>query len=166
MQKPEIPMEEPQRLMALHELGVLDTEPCERFDRITRLAARLFHVPIVLVSLVDEHRQWFKSCLGLDVTETPRDASFCAHAILSEQMLVVEDALADVRFADNPLVLVEPKIRFYAGQPLHGRDGLRIGTLCLIDVLPRSFSAQERSLLQDLTRMIEQELSLLGDKAN
>jgi len=118
MQQPAIPDNETQRLAALHALDVLDTPPEERFDRITRIAARLMDVPICLVTLVDANRQWFKSCIGLDASETPRDISFCGHAILAPEALVIPDAAADPRFADNPLVAGEPRIRFYAGEPL------------------------------------------------
>lgn len=155
------PDDEAQRIAALRSLKVIDTAPEERFDRLTRLAKRLFDVPITLVSLVDENRQWFKSCVGIRARETPRDVSFCAHAILTDDILVVPDARLDVRFHDNPLVTGDPGIRFYAGYPLRLPNNAKLGTLCLMDRLPRSFDAQERALLQDLGRMAEQEIAAL-----
>lgn len=162
MIKPDFPADESSRLAALRGLGVLDTDPEERFDRLTRVARRLFNVPIALVSLVDEDRQWFKSCFGLDARETPREISFCGHAILSGDVFVIPDALADERFHDNPLVTGPPHVRFYAGCPLQLGDGLRVGTLCLIDVKPRSFDEDDLCLLRDLAGMAEQELKALN----
>jgi diguanylate cyclase (GGDEF)-like protein len=158
---PATPLNEAHRLDTLRALHILDTSPEERFDRLTRLAKRLFGVPIALVSLVDADRQWFKSCQGLpdQVTETPRDVSFCGHAILSDDILLVPDALADPRFHDNPLVVGNPKIRFYAGCPLSVPNGSKLGTLCIIDVEPRSLEESERALLHDLARMAEQEIA-------
>ena len=158
MRVPDKPVDEAARLEALHRLNVLDTEPEERFDRLTRLARRVFNVPIALVSLVDTERQWFKSAAGLDVIETPRDVSFCGHAILGDQILMICDAVLDERFYDNPLVLGDPGIRFYAGCPLKVANGDKVGTLCLIDTLPRVLSDDERELLRDLAAMAEQEL--------
>ncbi|MEQ8860953.1 MAG: sensor domain-containing diguanylate cyclase [Pseudomonadales bacterium] len=159
MQAPEKPTDEGTRLDTLRALNILDTSPEERFDRLTRLAKRLFGVPIALVSLVDEDRQWFKSCEGLSATETPRDISFCGHAILGEDVLLVEDAARDVRFHDNPLVTEDPNIRFYAGCPLKVPNGSKLGTLCLIDREPREFTEEDLALLRDLARMAEQELA-------
>ena len=152
------PDDEAVRLKKLHSLKLLDTAPEERFDRLTRLARRLFDVPIALVSLVDANRQWFKSGVGLDVSETPREVSFCGHAILQDQILEISDAELDERFRDNPLVTREPGIRFYAGHPLGLEDGSRLGTLCLIDTRPRVLDDEERELLRDLARMAEQEM--------
>lgn len=157
---PAVSFDEDARVAALKKLGILDTSAEERFDRITRLAAHLLKVPIALISLVDDHRQWFKSRVGLEATETPRDISFCGHAILKENVFMVPDALADVRFQDNPLVTGEPRIRFYAGQPLKSTDGHKVGTLCVIDRVPRALSAAELQSLQDLARMAEQELGI------
>ena len=137
MLKPPIPKNEAQRMESLRSLHILDTPAEERFDRITRLAKRLFGVPIALVSLVDESRQWFKSRQGLDATETPREISFCGHSILCDDTMVIADAAQDERFADNPLVTDEPHIRFYAGCPVQTPDRQRIGTLCIIDRQPR-----------------------------
>ncbi|MCF4994681.1 diguanylate cyclase [Pseudomonas syringae] len=158
MLAPRKPANEPARIQALHGLNVLDSAPEERFDRLTRLAKRLFNVPIALVTLVDSDRQWFKSCIGLDASETPRDVSFCGHAILKNELLLVPDARQDERFHDNPLVIGEPKIRFYAGYPLTVANGNKMGTLCLIDTKPRELDDEERGLLRDLAGMAEQEL--------
>lgn len=161
MIRPDTPENEHERLAALYATGILDTPDEDRFDRVTRIAQRLFDVPIALVSLVDERRQWFKSCIGLAVRETPRDVSFCGHAIISGQCMVVGDTARDERFADNPLVVGEPGIRFYAGYPIRVNGSINLGTLCLIDRAPRSFGADEVSLLGDLTRIVESELSSL-----
>jgi diguanylate cyclase (GGDEF)-like protein len=161
MLKPALPVNEASRLDTLRSLNILDTSPEERFDRLTRLAKRLFGVPIALISLVDADRQWFKSCQGLNASETPRDVSFCGHAILEDEILMVPDALLDERFHDNPLVVDDPKIRFYAGCPLTVPNGSKLGTLCLIDQEPRSLDAEDARLLRDLARMAEQEIAAL-----
>ncbi len=161
MKAPDIPDDEPLRLTTLHALNILDTPAEERFDRLTRMANRLFDVPIALVSLVDENRQWFKSCVGLGASETPRSISFCGHAILGSQIFMIEDATQDPRFADNPLVVDEPKIRFYAGCPLRAMDGHKLGTLCIIDRKPRTLSDEDRELLEDLAAMVERELAAM-----
>ena len=153
------PADESTRLDTLRSLKLLDTSPEERFDRLTRLAKRLFGVPIALVSLVDADRQWFKSCVGLEASETSRDISFCGHAIMGDEVFLVPDALLDGRFADNPLVIGDPKIRFYAGCPLKVSNGSRLGTLCVIDVKPRQLDEDDLALLRDLTRMAEQEIA-------
>ncbi len=155
-----LPLDEGLRLRALKRLDILDSEPEEAFDRVARLAARAFSVPIVLVSLVDEDRQWFKSHHGLAACETPRSVSFCAHAVLSKRMLVVEDSHDDERFFDNPLVVGAPYIRFYAGSPLRLADGQVIGTLCLIDTKPRSFEADDAQALAEYAELIERELEV------
>ena len=153
------PENENTRIDSLRALGILDTPPEERFDRLTRLARRLFRVPIALVSLVDENRQWFKACVGLAATETPREISFCGHAILGDDILVVSDALADARFHDNPLVTGAPGIRFYAGCPLRAPGGSKLGTLCIIDVEPRELDDEKCDLMRDLARMVEAEFA-------
>ena len=158
MLKPPPPIDETARLISLHSLRLLDSAPEERFDRITRLAKRIFGVQICLISLVDSHRQWFKSKQGLEACETPREISFCGHAILNEEPLIVGDASRDARFADNPLVTGPPFLRFYAGCPIHGPHGHRIGTLCLIDEQPHDFSAEDQETLNDLANMVEDEL--------
>ncbi|MDO9522056.1 MAG: EAL domain-containing protein [Pseudohongiella sp.] len=151
--------DEEHRLQVLHSLNILDTEADERFDRITRLATRLFQVPISLFSLVDSNRQWFKSAVGLDVRETARDISFCTHAIREETILVVNDAHIDPRFRNNDLVTGAPHIRFYAGCPVHADTGIRLGTLCLIDHKPREFSLFQQKLLKHVAQMVENELT-------
>lgn len=158
MIKPDIPENEAERLHALRALKILDTSHEERFDRVTRMAKRMFNVSISLVSLIDEDRQWFKSRQGLEVAETPRDISFCGHAINQEGLFIIPDAIEDERFADNPLVTGAPNIRFYAGYTLKIREGLNIGTLCLIDEQPRVMAAEDMQLLRDLGAMIEQEI--------
>jgi diguanylate cyclase (GGDEF)-like protein len=156
---PPTPVNENARLQSLRALNILDTSPEERFDRLTRLAKRLFGVPIALISLVDADRQWFKSCQGLDVRETPRGISFCGHTILGDEVMLVPDATLDERFHDNPLVVGAPGIRFYAGCPLRIPNGSKLGTLCLIDVEPRTLDAADRAALKDLARMAEQEIA-------
>jgi signal transduction histidine kinase len=156
---PALPPDEAPRLAALQALGVLDSAPEERFDRITRVAQRLFGVPIALISLVDANRQWFKSCQGLAVRETPREVSFCGHAILGDAALVVDDARQDPRFADNPLVTGELQVRFYAGQPLRDPQGHPLGTLCIMDRAPRQLSPADRESLRDLAAWAENELN-------
>lgn len=158
MKKPDIPQDEQTRIEKLRSLDVLDTPPEERFDRLTRIAKRMFEVPIALVSLVDENRQWFKSCIGLDASETSRDISFCGHAILGSGVFVIPNAIEDPRFADNPLVLGEPNIRFYAGCPL-SLNGHKLGTLCIIDQRPRRFEKEDIEALKDLASMAERELA-------
>lgn len=158
MKIPDTPQDEEARLKALRSLNVLDTPSEERFERLTRLAKRMFDVPIALVSLVDENRQWFKSCIGLNVSETPRDISFCGHAILGNEIFVIPDATEDERFLDNPLVLNEPYIRFYAGCPLRYLDGSMLGTLCIIDTQPRVLNREDLDALKDLAELAEHEL--------
>ncbi|CCQ72824.1 PAS domain S-box protein [Magnetospira sp. QH-2] len=158
MKAPAIPRNDALRLLALENLCLLDTASEERFDRITRVAQAHFKVPIALVSLVDKERQWFKSRQGLDATETPRDISFCGHAILQDDVFVIGNALEDERFADNPLVTGAPKIRFYAGAPLFAPGGERVGTLCIIDVEPRHLSTEQVSTLRDLADGVEAEM--------
>lgn len=156
----ELPHNEEARIEALHSLHILDTPPEERFDRLTRLARRLFDVPIAVVTLIDVNRQWFKSCVGLgDATETTREVSFCSHAILRDDVTVVTDATLDPRFSGNPQVTGEPHIRFYAGCPIRSESGYNLGTLCLVDMKVRSFDADDRALLKDLAAMVEQELT-------
>ena len=159
MKAPATSIDEAVRLTTLRSLDILDSLGKERFDRLTRMAKHMFRVPIALVSLVDENRQWFKSCIGLEVSETSRDISFCGHAILGDEVFVIPDTLKDDHFADNPLVLEDPHIRFYAGCPIRVANGSRIGTLCIIDQVPRDFCAEDEELLKDLAAMVEQELT-------
>lgn len=161
MQKPAHPSNEASRIALLRSLNILDTPPDARFDRLTRLAKRLFDVPISTVSLVDYDRQWFKSCNGLSLDETPRDTSFCGHAILGDDLFVVEDAQADPRFFDSPLVTGDLGIRFYAGCPLQLPGGGRVGALSIVDTKPRQLDASECDLLRDLGRIAERELEVL-----
>jgi GAF domain-containing protein len=158
--KANIPPSEVDRLEALRQYRILDT-PCEQaYDDITALAAFICDAPIALISLVDSDRQWFKSKVGLNVDETSRDFSFCAHAILSESIMLVNDALCDERFNDNPLVTHEPKIRFYAGVPLRTPDAHLIGTLCVIDRQPRELSEYQTKTLKALARQVVMQLEL------
>ncbi len=166
MNTPDLPINEASRLEALHRLRILDTDPEERFDRITRLAQRLFDVPIVAISLVDKDRQWFKSRIGLEARETERCVSFCGHTLLSEKPLVVPDAHTDDRFADNPLVTGEPYIRFYAGHPIHAADGQRIGSLCIIDTQPRELTQGQIVTLAELANLVDYELINPAAEAN
>ena len=159
MQPPDQPSNETERVQALLDLAVLETPGEERFDRITRVAKRHFGVAIALVSLVDSERQWFKSRQCLDAEQTPRDISFCGHAILGEAIFQIPDAQADPRFADNPLVTGPPHIRFYAGAPLHAPGGERVGTLCIIDDQPQAFSEDDLTVLRDLADAVETELA-------
>lgn len=153
-----LPPDEDRRLQALRSMHLLDTPAEERFDRYTRIAAELFDMPIALVSLVDQERQWFKSRHGLEAAESPRDQAFCAHAILDRGVLQVPDTLRDARFADNPLVTGPTRVRFYAGAPLAADDGSLVGTLCLIDHRARQLDAQQLGLLRDLADLVEREL--------
>jgi len=153
-------VEEEQRLAALHDLNILDTPPERAFDRITALAKVAFQVPISLVSLVDEDRQWFKSRQGLDVPETPREYSICTYAIQNDSALVICDTTLDPRTKTSPLVLDKPNIRFYAGAPLILADGHRIGTLCVIDTQPREFSLHQTTILRQLADMVVDEFKL------
>jgi GAF domain-containing protein len=153
-----VPGNEADRLDALHRLLCLDTPPEARFDAIVQFAADEFDVPIVLISLVDAHRQWFKSKIGVDLCETARGISFCTHAIMSPEAMVIPDAKADPRFRDNPMVLGEPFVRFYAGAPLELAGGLRVGTLCLIDTRPRGIDPLDLAILNTLRDLIVREL--------
>jgi len=152
--KAPLPDNEAQRLATLREYRILDTAAEQAYDDITALAAYLCNVPIAMISLVDESRQWFKSKLGLNRRETPRDVAFCAHAILQSEPLIVRDALKDTRFADSALVTRSPHIRFYAGFPLASPEGFALGTLCAIDRKPRRLSAEQKRAMQALSRQV------------
>jgi diguanylate cyclase (GGDEF)-like protein len=151
-----IPPNESERIASLRRMLLLASPDEESFDRVTRAAQRMFNVPIALVSLIDANRQWFKSCIGLPVRETPRDISFCGHAILERSLFVIEDARADARFADNPLVTGEPHVVFYAGRPLRNAENFLVGTLCIIDHHARQFNDLDRRTLDDLGYWVEQ----------
>ena len=158
MVPPPNPIEEKKRLAALRALNILGTPPEERFDRITRLAQRTFGVPIVLITLIDDKRVWFKSRAGLEETEMPRNGSFCEETLTCDGLMIVHDATKDPRFSAHPLVAGGPKIRFYAGQPLKVPDGSVIGTLSLLDHVPRELDLELRRALRDLADMIMEQM--------
>ncbi len=149
-----IPKNEPERVAALKKYEVLDTAAETIFDNIAEMAAMICGTPIAMISLVDSHRQWFKAKVGLTVDETARDIAFCAHAIMERELFVVRDATTDKRFASNPLVTADPKIRFYAGAPLVTPEDHAIGTLCVIDRVPRELSSQQKNVLGLLGRQV------------
>ncbi len=155
-----IPDNEASRLEALESYGVLDTDPEGDYDDLTHLASHLCGTPIALMSLVDARRQWFKSSVGLDVRETHRDYAFCAHTLEKGEWMEIPDATKDARFSDNPLVMDDPNIRFYAGAPLKSPDGHVLGTLCVIDYVPRQLSGRQRHSLEALSRMIMRHLNM------
>ncbi len=155
-----MPEQEARRLAALRRYDVLDTPPESAFDDLTRLASQVCGAAIALITLLDDKRQWFKSRVGLEVTHTPRDISFCSHTILQDDILVVEDAARDDRFADNPMVVSEPHIRFYAGMPLTSGDGFKVGTLCVIDRSPRTLTSEQAETLRILSRQVVTQLDL------
>lgn len=161
MKAPPIPENEEIRIQTLHSYDILDSVPEERYDRLTRLAKRLFGVPIALVSLIDTNRQWYKSSQGIDTRETPREVSFCGHAILGEDIFEIPDATLDERFHDNPLVTDNPSIRFYAGCPLTVGNGSNLGTLCILDKEPKKLSEEDKVLLHDLAKMVELEIQAM-----
>ena len=154
---------EENRLLSLYSLGILDTKPDARFDRLTRIAVKLFDVPISLVSLVDKDRQWFKSCYGLNISSTSRTESFCSVVIEKNEPMIINDTYEDPRFSHNNLVINEPYIRFYAGYPVKLPDGEIAGTICIIDTKPRFFNNDEYSLLQDLAEIVEDEFKIINE---
>ncbi len=154
------PDNEPARLKALHDFGILDTLPEQSFDDIRRLASEICNTPVALVSFIDGERQWFKSKQGIGLDETPRDIAFCAHTILETDLLVVPDASQDRRFADNPLVRDTPAIRFYAGAPLVTAGGEALGTLCVIDMVRRTLTPDQEDSLRALSRQVMAQLEL------
>ena len=155
-----IPKNDAQRIKVLWQYEILDTVPEEVFDDLTELAARICEAPIALITLVDENRQWFKSKVGVTVNETSRDISFCGHAIEQSDLFIVPDATLDKRFAENPLVKSDPKIRFYAGAPLITPDGHALGTLCVIDKVPRVLRPDQKQALRVLARHVMTQLEL------
>jgi signal transduction histidine kinase len=160
MQSAPIPANETDRINRLKLYRILDTPPEEAFDRVTRIVAETIGVPMALISLIDVDRQWFKSKYGLEMTCAPRDAGFCAHTILTDGLLEVEDARLDSRFSGNPMVINDPSIRFYAGAPLRAPGGVNIGTLCALDRKPRQLTDKQRQLLSDLADIVIDELEL------
>src|SRR6266571_2598947 len=148
------PVNEAGRIAALEKYAILDTDPEQSFDDFTLLASFVCRTPIALISLVDEDRQWFKSRVGIDASETSRDIAFCSTAILQSDVFVVPDALADERFRDNPLVVSDPHIRFYAGAPLISEDSYALGTLCVVDRAPRDLAPDQKEALKALSRLV------------
>jgi len=155
-----IPRNEVKRLKVLWQYDVLDTVPEEMFDDLTDLAAHICEAPVALISLVDENRQWFKSRVGTSLKETSRDISFCAHAILNDDLLLISDASKDPRFRENPLVTGPQRIRFYAGAPLVTPDGHALGTLCVLDKQPRKLRSEQQKALRVLARHVVTQLEL------
>ncbi len=154
-----IPDNESDRLASLKKLNILDTPPEERFDRITKLATKIFKIPISTITLVDSNREWFKSVCGLDKKEGDRAISFCGHAMLENEILIIPDAKKDPRFSDNPMVIGEPFIRFYAGVPLFSADGARVGTFCIKGHDPREFSDEEKEIIKGMAKWVELEIN-------
>jgi GAF domain-containing protein len=148
------------RVAALDRYAILDSEPEQSFDDLVLLAAHVCKAPMAMLSLVDDHRQWFKSALGVQVRETPKDVSICAHAIQQRGLFIVSDTLQDARFRDNPLVVAEPHIRFYAGAPLVNEDGFALGTLCVVDREPRVLDADQKDALSALGRLALRQMEL------
>jgi GAF domain-containing protein len=148
------PANEEARIASLEKYAILDSDPEQSFDDLTLLASYVCKTPIALISLVDEDRQWFKSRVGIEASETSRDIAFCSTAILQGELFVVPDALADDRFRDNPLVVSDPHIRFYAGAPLVNEDGFALGTLCVVDRKPRELAPDQRDALKALSRLV------------
>lgn len=156
-----LPADESERLAALERYQILDTEAEEAFDRITRLAQKIFRVPMALIGFIDASRQWFKSCYGLNAAENPRDLTVCAHTIMQPDLLVIPDLTQDARFAALPMVRDDPKLRFYAGAPLRSPDGHNVGTLCIVDTDPRwGLSEEQRTILKDLSALVIDEMEL------
>ncbi|ABF41986.1 putative anti-sigma regulatory factor, serine/threonine protein kinase [Candidatus Koribacter versatilis Ellin345] len=155
-----MPSNESERLKALRQYKILDTQPEQAFDDLALIASHICETPIALITLVDEDRQWFKSRIGIDVQETARSISFCSHAIEQKGVFTVPDATLDPRFRDNPVVKGEPHIRFYAGAPLASRDGYALGTLCVIDYVPRTLTPEQKNALTALERQVAAQLEL------
>ena len=165
-------MNDSARVAALERYAILDTEPEQAFDDLALLASYVCKTPIALISLVDEKRQWFKSKVGISASETPREIAFCSSAIQQPDLFIVPDTLQDERFRNNPLVVSEPNIRFYAGAPLITEDGYALGTLCVVDRAPRQMTAEQKDALRALSRLVlaqmefRRNLALLKDALN
>ena len=154
------PTSEAARVAALNRYAILDSEPEQSFDDLVTLAAHICHAPMAMLSLVDDHRQWFKSKLGVQVRETPRETSICAHAIQQGNLFIVPDTLQDERFNQNPLVTGEPHVRFYAGAPLINEDGFALGTLCVVDREPRELEPDQKEAISALARLALRQMEL------
>jgi len=154
------PAVEAARIAALNRYAILDSEPEESFDYLVVLAAHVCKTPMALLSLVDDHRQWFKSKVGVEASETPKEISVCAHAIQQQDLFIVPDMREDARFRENPLVVGEPHIRFYAGAPLVNEDGFALGTLCVVDREPRELDEEQKAALQSLSRLALRQMEL------
>src|SRR3989338_11529884 len=155
-----IPANEQERLRVVEKLHILNTDPEERFDEFTKRACSKLNVPISTVTIMDKDREWYKSCQGLNIKESPREISFCGHAMFSKLVFIVEDTLQNARFADNPMVINPPHIRFYAGVALHERESkLPIGVLCVKDIKPRKMTSAEIDILMELAKKVEAELN-------
>jgi GAF domain-containing protein len=160
MQTAPIPTFEKERLLALHRMAILDTDPEERFDILTLEAVKKLNAPMAMISMLDSDREWYKSCIGLVQIGGDRSISFCGHALLSKDIFIVEDTLKDPRFSDNPMVTGFPFIRFYAGVPLRDKEtGHPVGVFCIKDTKPRIFDDNEKSILLDLAERAEKELN-------
>lgn len=158
--KAPLPKNEAERLKALYEFEILDTKAEKAYDDLTRLATYICRTPIAAITLIDSDRQWLKSRIGIAAAETARDVSFCSHAILDSGIFVVPDTLEDERFRDNPLVTSEPKLRFYAGSPITTSGGYKLGTLCVIDTVPRELSNGQLAALRVLGRQVMMQMEL------
>jgi GAF domain-containing protein len=154
------PSNEDERLQALHRYRILDTSPEQDYDDITRLASYICATPMAMISLVDKERQWFKSKVGVDESQTRRDIAFCAHTVMGHEMMAVRDALEDPRFAEGPLTILPPHIRFYAGMPLVTPEGYSVGALCVVDREPRTLGRDQAAALRALARQVVQLLEL------
>ena len=160
MQTAPVPQNEKERLEAVHRMAILDTKPELRFDNLTKEATKLLDVPISTITILDEKREWFKSCTGLDQKEGERAISFCAHALVVKDLFIVEDTLEDERFRDNPMVIGYPFIRFYAGQSLLDyKTGQPIGVFCIKDKRPRTLSVEQIGIFTNLANLAEEELN-------
>lgn len=160
-----LPQNETERLEALHRYEILDTPPEEAFDELTRLAAYTCTTPIAYISLIDADRQWLKAQVGPMPPETPREFAFCSHCILQEGIMLVRDTVADPRFLDNPMVKADPKIRFYAGAPLVNADGLALGSLCVMDYMPRELDPSQIESMRLLSRQVVRQLEIRNNLA-